>query len=54
MDFMKAETDADDGTGMASADTYYCNQIDMKEEVGPVLITFPSVKPESEVSCVPC
>jgi hypothetical protein len=51
MDFVKTEADADDETGMASADEC-CDQIDMKEEVDSILITFPSVKSENEVSCV--
>jgi hypothetical protein len=51
MDFMKAETDVDNETVIVSADSY-CNWIDMKEEVDPLLITLPSVKSESKVSCV--
>jgi hypothetical protein len=51
MDIMKTESDADDETVMVPADSY-CNWIDTKEEVDPLLITFPSVKPEIEVSCV--
>ena len=51
MDIVKAESDADDETVMVSTDSY-CNWIDTKEEVDPLLITFPSVKVESEVSCV--
>jgi hypothetical protein len=51
MDFMKVETDADDETGMASAGNYR-DRTDIKELEDPVLITLPSLKSESEVSCV--
>jgi hypothetical protein len=51
MDFVKAETDADDDTGTASADSHY-ERIDIKQEVDPISIPFPSVKLESEVSFV--
>jgi hypothetical protein len=49
MDVVKAETDADEETGTASADRCH-NWTGMKEEMDPVLITFPSVKPEIDVS----
>jgi hypothetical protein len=50
MDFVKAETDADNETCMVSADIDN-DMIDIKDEMVPALITFPVLKSEWQVSC---